>query len=96
MIFTEEELQGLGYKQEKTRKVLTPLLEYNHLFAAAGFKIQNGPHHIREGIEPFFTHKPMIVDKIKQHYKQSKREDLRNGKFPSYPMETQFIDYILI
>lgn len=96
MVFTDEELKSLGYKQEEVRKVMTPLMEYSHLFNAAGLKIQSGPHAIRESVEPFFTNNQIIVDRIKNHYKNSARDDLRNGKFPTGPMEHQFIDYILM
>jgi len=96
MVFTDEELQAMGYKQEKTIKILTPMIDYGRIFAAAGCKIHNGPHQIREGVEPFFINTPILSERIKKNYQTCGREDLRKGKFPSGPMENQFLDYILI
>lgn len=97
MVFTKDELETLGYKQDEVRKVMTPLMTYERLFKSAGLKITNGPHQIKEGVEQFFINNPAIANRIKEHYKNSDREDLRNGtRFPSGPMEIQFIDYILM
>jgi hypothetical protein len=95
LIFSDEELQILGYKQEPVRKVLAPVAEYKNLFQAAGLKVQSGPHPIKEAVEQFFM-KPILSKRITDHYKNCIREDLRHGKFPSTPLEIQFLDYILI
>jgi 2-polyprenyl-3-methyl-5-hydroxy-6-metoxy-1,4-benzoquinol methylase len=96
LVFTEQELESLGYKQEKVRKVLTPLWEYNNIFTAAGFKVQSGPHIIKEGVESFFVNNPLISQRIKDNYKNCGNEALRSGKFPLFQLEQQFVDFVLV
>lgn len=95
MVFSDEEIAAMGYKQEQTRKHMHPLYDYSTLFTAAGLKVLNEPHQIREGVEPFFVNNPLIAGRIKDNYKSSPREEFRKGKFPTVPLENQFIDYVL-
>ena len=89
LVFTNEELQALGYKQEKTRKILFPSKEYTHLLTSAGFKITSGPHQIKETVEPFFNTNPLLSKRIKSHF--DKIID-----FPTLQLEQQFIDFVLM
>jgi hypothetical protein len=95
MVFTEDELQSMGYAQEKTRKVIHPILEYGNIFKLAGFNIKNGPHQIKETVEGFFINNDNIARRIKNHYKLSHESKLINGAFPVFQVEQQFIDYVL-
>jgi 2-polyprenyl-3-methyl-5-hydroxy-6-metoxy-1,4-benzoquinol methylase len=96
MVFTDEEIKKMGYTQEKARKFKHPVTDYNNLWTAAGFKVINGPHHSKEGVEAFFKDQPLVKERIQEHYKDSNWEILRSGDvFPSEPMESQFIDYTL-
>jgi 2-polyprenyl-3-methyl-5-hydroxy-6-metoxy-1,4-benzoquinol methylase len=96
LILTNEEIESLGHKQEKTRKVIHPITEYEDIFTKAGFKIHGQPNKIREGVEPFFTNNIIISNRIKHNYKNSPDEKLRLGQFPIFQLEQQFIDYILL
>jgi 2-polyprenyl-3-methyl-5-hydroxy-6-metoxy-1,4-benzoquinol methylase len=96
LVFTEEELDILGYKHEKTRKIIHPIGEYSHLFKSAGFRIHNGPSVIKEGVEKFFFSNQAVSDRIKSNYKNSPEARLRAGHFPTFQLEQQFIDYILM
>ncbi len=95
MIFTNEEIEAMGYKQEKIRKILTPMIDYSTLFSRAGLKIHKGPNAVKEGVEQFFIKHKILAQRIINNFRNSAREDLRNGKFPTGPMEFQFVDYIL-
>ena len=86
MVFTNEELESMGYKQEPIRKVFNPIQYYDNILSKANFKIHSGPHQIKEGVESFLTQSP-IIDKIKSNY---------TDKFSITFLENQFIDYILI
>jgi 2-polyprenyl-3-methyl-5-hydroxy-6-metoxy-1,4-benzoquinol methylase len=90
IVFTGEELKVMGYQQEQVRKVLYPLKEYKRMFSAAGFKVSYGPHQIKEGVEPFFSKNLTIAQKIKDHFKEIKND------FPSFQLEQQFIDFVLM
>lgn len=94
IVFSDEELQSLGYKQEEVRQVITPFLTYENIFKTAGLRINSGPHTIRESIEPFFTNTPLIAQRIKAVYKRTNNEEWQR-KFPT-PLEAQFIDYVLM
>jgi 2-polyprenyl-3-methyl-5-hydroxy-6-metoxy-1,4-benzoquinol methylase len=96
LVFSEDELTSLGYKQEPTRKVKHPLNEYNNFFTLAGFKIQNGPHQLKEGVDPFFINTPIVAQRIKNNYQDSTIDQLKKGKFPTHQLEQQFVDYVLI
>jgi hypothetical protein len=94
IVFSDDELQALGYKQEPVRKVKTPIITYEALFKAAGLKIKSGAHQIKEGVEPFFMNKPLVTQRIKSAYKDVKNEEWQRT-FPTTPLENQFIDYVL-
>ena len=96
LVFSDEELAALGYKQEPVRKFKHPLNDYNNVFTLAGFKIQNGPHQVKEAVDPFFINTPIVSQRIKNHYQDSPIEPLKKGKFPTWQLEQQFIDYVLI
>lgn len=96
LILSEEEIEKMGYKQEKIRKIKHPITDYKKLFTDAGLRIHSGPHEIKEGVEPFFINTKIVRDKIQEHYKDSIWEHVRKGDFPSGPLEIQFIDYILM
>lgn len=92
IVFTKQELEQMGYKQEKVKMVKHPVHEYGELFVAAGFKITHGPKIMRDKIHSFFTSTPLISERIKAHY-QTSFEIARKEVVP--PLEYQFVDYVL-
>jgi 2-polyprenyl-3-methyl-5-hydroxy-6-metoxy-1,4-benzoquinol methylase len=87
LVFTLDELYGMGLKGIETNKFLNPLETYRKFIAEAGLKISKEEITTRQ-IEFFFTHEQPILRRIKEQW--------GNANFPREEMETQFIDYILI
>lgn len=97
LVFSDEELEALGYKSDKVRKTIHPIGEYKHIFNNAGFKIHNGPTVIREGVEKFFIQNQAVSERIKRSYKDSPEGPLKTGQqFPTFQLEQQFVDYVLM
>ncbi len=96
LVFTEEEIESLGLSQQKVRKVKLPVFEYNNIFTNAGFRIKDGPYHVKKAVEPFFSTVPLIANRIKAHYKNINKQEYKSGKFPTGPLENEFIDYTLM
>jgi len=92
IIFTKKEIEHMKLSQEEVREIKHPMFEYEEIFKAAGFKITNGPHIIKDKIDPFFTSTPVISQRIKSQYTTS-FEIARKEIIP--PLEIQFVDYIL-
>ena len=86
LVFTNEELNLLGYEQDEVRRIKHPQQEYDRLFTSSGFKILSGPNAIKEKVEPFFINEKLLSERIKSHYSQE-------SVVPS--LENQFIDYVL-
>lgn len=99
LIFTEEELEKLGYGKEfqlPTRKIIHPIITYNEWFKTANFQLYKRDHVYREAVEPFFENIPLVAKRIKDHWKDSSDKNLKSGKgFPRIQLEQQFVDYIL-
>jgi SAM-dependent methyltransferase len=94
IVFTEKEIEEMGYKQDEIRKIKLPIHDYSQIFASAGLRIHSGPHQIKESVELFFTNTPSVANRIRSHYKNVK--NTHKNKFPLTPLENQFIDYILM
>lgn len=96
LVFTDEELDTLGYKNDSLLKVIHPLRTYEDWFKTAGFNILHIQQNTHVEVEPFFRDTPIIAKRIKSHWIDSHDQDLRIGrKYPDFQMKFQFIDYIL-
>jgi 2-polyprenyl-3-methyl-5-hydroxy-6-metoxy-1,4-benzoquinol methylase len=92
IVFTKKEIEHMGFTQDEVRMIKHPIQEYEELFKAAGFRITNGPHIIKDKIDPFFNSTPVVSQRIKSHYTAS-FEIAKKEIIP--PLEIQFVDYIL-
>ena len=96
LIFSEDELFGMGIKPTLTNRLLDPLTAYHRLFKAAGLTIQNEKIMTRE-VELFFAHNPVILKRIKEKWNSSSNSEYASGiKFPREFMEIEFVDFTLI
>ena len=86
LIFTEKELEEMGYKGIWTRKYIHTTYEYEKFFQAANLNVLRGPQIQTEPMEPFFSEE-IIRNKINSHWPDW--DQLRLG------LKQQFIDYIL-
>lgn len=96
LIFTQEELDKLGYPAEtqlKSAGVIYPQHEQAKWFNLAGLKVvKHNPY--KEPLEPFFKEHPIVSKRIKKIWIHD--EPIRTGKvFPVLQMEQQFNDYVL-
>jgi len=95
LIFTEEELESMGYKQDKVFKVIHPIITYQRWFETAGWKISRNDE-FRQEVESFFMEVPLIAQRIKDNWKLSFMPEYASGSvFPTHQCGMQFIDYIL-
>lgn len=97
LVFTPEELQVFGLKEEEfTIFATNPIEAYKKLFKDAGLSVI-AENIITQPVEMFFTHKPAILRRIKEKMRKNKNVPLVDGtEFPREILEIQFIDYILI
>lgn len=95
LVFTPEELIGMGLKEMKTLKLLDPLNDYKRFFREAGLNVIK-ESAITQPIETFFITRPPLLRRIKDNWKASTDAELKSGKkFPHEQMELQFIDFVL-
>jgi 2-polyprenyl-3-methyl-5-hydroxy-6-metoxy-1,4-benzoquinol methylase len=91
LVFTEKELEKMGYKLEFTNKVFYPIGTYNNIIKDAGLSIKN--HEIdRQMIEEFFSKNEIIKNRILKHFKTKEWDK----KEPEFQLEQCFLDYTLI
>ncbi len=97
LVFTEEELKELGFFGQKTREVIHPIATYEKWFKKAGFRIPRASTVMREGVNKFFLKNELIANRIKARWKTSSEKEFRTGKtFPTFQMEQQFIDWVIL
>jgi 2-polyprenyl-3-methyl-5-hydroxy-6-metoxy-1,4-benzoquinol methylase len=92
IVFTRQELEQMGHKQDKVKLIKHPVQEYEELFKAAGLRVTLGPNVKHDKIEPFFTNTPVISERIKAHY-QTSFEMAKKEVIP--PLAYHFVDYVL-
>jgi 2-polyprenyl-3-methyl-5-hydroxy-6-metoxy-1,4-benzoquinol methylase len=96
LIFSKNELYGMGYKGIETNKFIDPISEYKQFIEEAGLKIAV-EETITHPLEIFFTHNKEILRRIKANWKDSFDPELASGsEFARDAIELQFIDYILV
>lgn len=94
LIFTEGELNQLGYEIKPMQKIIHPLLQYQDWFMQTNFTIIKS-NVVRSHLDGFFIDTPLIANRIKQNWKRSHIEDLRNGEFPRQQIVQHYVDFIL-
>ena len=96
LVFSQDELYGMGLKETKTTKLLDPLPFYRSIIKDAGFTTVQ-EETITHPVELFFTHKPAVLRRIKDRWVKSENKSLAAGlEFPREIMEIQFVDFILV
>jgi 2-polyprenyl-3-methyl-5-hydroxy-6-metoxy-1,4-benzoquinol methylase len=96
LIFTPQELLGMGLKGDKTTRLIDPIKTYKEWFKQAGLEIVV-ESTIKQDVETFFTTRPTIVRRIKENWWGSADPDLASGKkFPHEAMQIQFADFVLV
>jgi 2-polyprenyl-3-methyl-5-hydroxy-6-metoxy-1,4-benzoquinol methylase len=88
LIFTEAELEKMGFKSEKRWIVNLPLFQYGDIIKNANLNIQSS-NVLRQRIEPFFRQNAIIAERIINGHPK------KNG-FPEFQLEQQFLDYVLV
>jgi 2-polyprenyl-3-methyl-5-hydroxy-6-metoxy-1,4-benzoquinol methylase len=88
LIFTDQELLGLGLEETETLKIKDPEKVYKEMIKEAGFTIVS-ENKITQPLELFFTHTPEILRRIKNNWN-------KDAAFPREILEIQFIDFVLI
>jgi 2-polyprenyl-3-methyl-5-hydroxy-6-metoxy-1,4-benzoquinol methylase len=88
LIFTNDELEKLGYEITPNANIVFPLATYSKLIKEANLKILKS-NEIRETVEDFFKDTPIIKKRIKEIIPNN------NDDFPDWQCEQQFLDYIL-
>ena len=90
LVFTEEELDQLGYKlEEKNIKIIYPIADYEKIIRSSGLK-PNQPDIENNGVEDFFKNNNLVSNRL------IKTIPVNNGaEFPERQMKQCFHDYIL-
>lgn len=94
LVFTNQELKDLGYEAPDNTHVVYPINQYETMFKEADLAISHN-NILREKVDAFFKKTPLIKERIRMHYKDSSDKHIRNGGFPEYQCEQQFLDYVL-
>jgi 2-polyprenyl-3-methyl-5-hydroxy-6-metoxy-1,4-benzoquinol methylase len=96
LVFSTDELFGMGLKGIPTQKIIDPLKNYRKLIEEAGLSIAE-EEIIKQPVEVFFTYEPAVLRRIKANWKKSESKTLAAGtEFPRDVLEIQFVDFILI
>ena len=95
LVFSEEELDSLGYKGIPTKKIIHPINTYTDWFKIAGLKIIEKEKITKAPVEEFFIKYPIVRERIKANWKESYEAELREGKKFPWQLEMQFIDFVL-
>lgn len=94
LVFTSQELKNLGYEAPENPHVVYPINQYGEIFKEANLTVSHN-NILREKVDVFFKKTPLIKERIRMHYKESTDKHIRNGGFPEYQCEQQFLDYVL-
>jgi 2-polyprenyl-3-methyl-5-hydroxy-6-metoxy-1,4-benzoquinol methylase len=91
LVFTDEELAGMGLKNQKVNKVIHPINHYEEIFRDK-FAVESRNVR-RTNVDPFFFRTEIVKKRIVDHWKYS--SDPNSRKWPGYQMEQNFIDFWL-
>lgn len=95
LVFTEDELQNMGYKIPKfTHRLLDPITSYRNLFAKLGYSITS-QQPCRTTVEPFFYTQERVMRRIKEKW-QTMSGYSDGDKFPREFIEIEAVDFTLI
>lgn len=87
LIFTEEELNSMGYKiEEPNLRIIFPINNYEEIIRKSKLK-KISSNIERQKIESFFSSNDLIKNRIMKIFK--------SNNFPSFQMEQCFLDYVL-
>lgn len=87
LVFSEEELESMGYKWMKTKKVVSPILTYAKWFSDAKLKMKFNVSITKEPVEEFFKNGEVA---------QRIMGTMEKNEFPQFQLEQQFHDYALV
>lgn len=88
LVFTDDELDQLGFKVENSVKIKYPIDEYNQLITEAGLKKKSSDVEYQTP-EDFFMKNKLIADRIIKNFNP------KDGKFPKFQMSQCFLDFVL-
>lgn len=86
LVFSDEELEKLGFPVEYNKKVKYPIHTYQDMIKTNKLKILS-ENILRQRVEPFFKQNKLIANRI------SNCINLKG--FPEFQCEQQFLDYVL-
>lgn len=89
LIFSEEEMQKLGYDLINTQHIIYPLKTYEDYFNKVKLKIEYNFVE-RVNVEEFFNKNQLVKNRLMKHWNRK-----IDGEFPRFQMEQCFIDYVL-
>jgi len=88
MVFTDDELQEMGYELEPVRKIVRPVIEYAKWFKDAGIA-EIKPLGDYKDPERFFRRNPQVSNRLK------KAIGLKKDVFPKAQLRQSFLDYVV-
>jgi len=91
LVFTEKELERMGYKLDFIKKIFYPIAAYDGIIKDADFS-KKEPEIDRQTIEEFFSKNEIVKNRILKHFKTKKWDK----KEPEFQLEQCFLDYKLI
>lgn len=91
LVFTEKELERMGYKLEFTNKVFYPIATYSDIIKDAGFS-KKDPEIDHQSIEEFFSKNEIIKNRILKNFRSKK---WHKGE-PEFQLEQCFLDYKIV
>lgn len=94
IVFSDEELQIMGYKPKFTHRLLDPLTSYRKLFQKIGFTIL-AEEVTKTPVEPMFHTNEKILRRIKEKW-QTMTGYSDDRRFPREYLEIEAVDFTLI
>jgi len=85
LVFTESELEGMGYPLEPIQKVFYPLATYETWFKNGGFSITK-KNTVKNFVADFFKSSKLVRSRISKTYPK---------EFPEWQMSQAFNDYVV-
>jgi len=91
LVFTEEEVQKLGFDVEYNAKFTRPLDSYESIISKAGLRPEFEPSIDHQDVESFFRESPLVASRILAHWGRSHWDHCP----PEFQMSMCFLDYVL-
>lgn len=90
LVFSEEELRGMGVECEVKQKVLQPMNHYSDMIREAGLSASQPEVEYRE-VERFFQENPLVKSRILTSFGATEWQYEK----PAFQMSQCFLDYVL-